>query len=107
MLGQITSTHAADEYDNVTMGVVNLDNAMLVKITNVVVWRELLTQYDREKYLQNPAGYKNSDWEPLKEWNGMMKEVLESEELREYFTKSNLQVGVQKQLEHQFRTFGP
>ncbi|KAL5268842.1 hypothetical protein ACHWQZ_G002621 [Mnemiopsis leidyi] len=78
------------EEHKVTLGLIDFATGKHTMISNVGIWDKILTVAERDQYLNNPSDTERSlRW---KDWNSMLRGVVNSETLGTYFTNSKLQV---------------
>ena len=76
-----------------TIGFIDLGTARQVKLSNVAYWERLLTETERNQYLNNPSVHQISGRSKYwTNWNAMLEAVITSDELGPSFSDSRLQV---------------
>ena len=73
-----------------TLGLIDFATGKHTKISNVGVWDKVLTATERDQYLNNPSD--TDRFLRWKDWNTMLRGVVNSVRLGTYFTDSRLQV---------------
>ena len=65
-----------------------IGTAKHVKISNIAIWKKVISQSERELYLSDPYAPSSAKW---KTWDDMLEAVVTSKELGPFFTDSRLQ----------------